>query len=481
MTALIERWASRSNASAAALGLLSALPAAWLFRGFTVDDALITARVASHLAAGEGYRYNLGGPVVNAVTPLGYAHLLALGGAADPLGMLERARGIGLAAWLAAAAVIGLRLPRRGAGRGVALLVLAVTVPLAAWASSGMETGLVTLLGSLSLGRGRGAALAAGVAAALRPELAPWAVTLSAGRAWPGGDDEKQRLGRVVYAVALALGPSVLVAILRTWCFGSPAPLAVLAKPSDLAHGVRYAAGALVFTGAPLLLLAPASLRRAAAATKLLVLAVAVHLLALMAVGGDWMALYRLMVPVLPTALVAGAELAEASRRGPLVLRACGAVAACVVVAAYVGWPARGVLEQRLMLIRSARPLLAGARSVATLDVGWVGAATQSDVLDLAGVTDPLVARLPGGHTTKRVPEGLLESRGVDRVVLLTRDAPPDGERAHFERGVEVRVAAFPFLAQFRRLGLLPLAGTPQNYLVLSRVTSPAPRRSPLR
>src|SRR4051812_8801381 len=58
--------------------LAAVLPVAiWLW-GFTVDDALISARVAAHLAQGLGYRFNPHGSVTDAVTPLGYAWLLAL-------------------------------------------------------------------------------------------------------------------------------------------------------------------------------------------------------------------------------------------------------------------------------------------------------------------------------------------------------------------------------------------------------------------
>ncbi len=84
-------------------GVASALPLAWLLRGFTVDDALITARVASNLGSGHGYRFNVGGSVVDAVTPLGFAQLLASSGPGSVLEMFERARWLGLATWLLAA------------------------------------------------------------------------------------------------------------------------------------------------------------------------------------------------------------------------------------------------------------------------------------------------------------------------------------------------------------------------------------------
>jgi hypothetical protein len=182
------------------------------------------------------------------------------------------------------------------------------------------------------------------------------------------------------------------------------------------------------------------------------------------------MALFRLFVPVLPTALLAGAQLSGHASLVHHAVRTGAASLASVVLAAYVGWPARAILEHRLALVRSAERPLAGARSVATLDVGWVGAATGATVLDLAGVTDPVVARLPGGHTSKRIPEGLFESRGVDALVLLL--APGSGrvtslEDAPLARAVEVHVARFPTLAAFRLTAELRLGGTDQRYLVL--------------
>src|SRR5262249_46499936 len=60
-------------AAGAALALASA---AWMW-GFTVDDALIPVRYARHLAAGQGWRFNLGGPATDGVTPLPWPLLLA--------------------------------------------------------------------------------------------------------------------------------------------------------------------------------------------------------------------------------------------------------------------------------------------------------------------------------------------------------------------------------------------------------------------
>ena len=91
---------------AVAFGVAALVPAL-VFRGFMVDDALITARYAAHLAAGEGYRLNAGGPVTDGVTPLGFAFLLAPFARGGPLAALAAAKGIGIVAWTLASAVLG--------------------------------------------------------------------------------------------------------------------------------------------------------------------------------------------------------------------------------------------------------------------------------------------------------------------------------------------------------------------------------------
>jgi hypothetical protein len=362
-------------------------------------------------------------------------------------------------------------LPREPAARWGALGVLAVSSPLAAWASAGMETGLVTALATLALCGGPLGMLAGGLAAGMRPELLPFALLLGVGEALRSNRPRERAL-RLAWALGLAVAPAVVAGAIRQSWFGSAMPLSVIAKPSDLAHGVRYAAGAFVLSGAPLLLLAPRGLRTAEAGTRVLTSAVAAHFVGLALAGGDWMALYRLAVPVLPAALLAGARLGVVGKPRTFALRCVIAAAISLVLAVYVGWPARSVLEHRTQLIAAARPLLAGARSVAALDIGWVGAATRAPILDFAGITDPVVARQPGGHTSKRVGEGLLENRAVDTVILLLAPGEQPALRwqeSAFGRQVEARVAAFSLLETFNFHAVLPLKGTNQQYLLVSR------------
>lgn len=440
-----------------------------VFSGFTVDDALITARVAAHLAGGDGYRFNRWGPPVDAVTPLGWANVLAAFGPGTPLEMLGRARWLGLVAWLAAAAILGALTPR-DRGRWVVLSSLALSTPLAIWATAGMETGVVVLGATLALVEGPLAAVAAGLAAAWRPELLPWAVALATGASLMAGDGPTPRLRALAVRLPAAVGPALAAALVRNAAFGAFAPLSSIAKAPELSHGLFYATDALLGTGIPLLLIAPRALAKGDGRTRTLVAAVLAHWLSMVVAGGDWMALYRLAVPVLPTAMLGAALLATQTSVLGLALRALLCSIRPLWLAATVAWPARHVLAHRAELIERARPVLAGARSIACVDVGWVGAASTARILDLGGVTDPVVARLPGGHTSKRISNGLFENRAVDTVVLLLApDAKPSArwQDSEVARLVEARVAALPALEHFEVRALLPLGGTRQSYLVL--------------
>ncbi len=447
--------------------ILAAVPLLAL-RGFTVDDALIIARVAHHVATGVGHRFNVDGPVVDAVTPLGWAYVVALFAKSSVLEAFRAAKWLGAAAHLCAVAVLALLVARRPGDvrRLCPLLLLACSTPLAAWAASGMETGFIVLLCTLSLTAGRRGAVAAGIAAALRPELIPWATVIAFGSAVA----RRERPLGALLALALALGPPLAAALTRSAIFGQAAPLASLAKPSDLEHGAVYALGAALGTGVLPLVCALRAYRRVDGQTRAVALSIATHWLSLLLAGGDWMALYRLAVPLVPAALFVCSALAGASPIWATLGRVTAACALSSFVLATTAARAAEVGSHRLTLIERGRRPLSGAGCIAALDVGWVGAASSSQVLDLAGVTDPAVARLAGGHTSKRIPADLLERRGVDTFVLLLGKGQAlrtPWWSSHFERAVERRVASFGRELVVRSVELVPLGGTAQDYAIV--------------
>jgi hypothetical protein len=441
------------------LGVIAAAIPLVALLGFTVDDALISARVAAELASGHGYRFNPSGPIVDAVTPLGFAPLLAPFASGGPLAAFGAARVIGAVAWLAAAAWLGRALARRGERRArfAPLVWVAVCAPLGAWPSSGMETGIVVALATFALAEHRAAPLVAGLAAAWRPELLPWAIVLGIGTSLARSPRPLPALG----GWALAVAPAVVVAVARAALFGMAMPLAVLAKPSSLDDGLRYAAGATLLTGAPLLVLAPRVWRTLPRHDFALLVAALVHLPVLALAGGDWMPLYRLLVPVLPTFVWVAGSIAERASAWATLARLVAGVGVALFLFVGLAPRSRAVWPARAKLIAEARPALAGARRVATLDAGWVGAATDADVVDLAGVTDPRIARLPGSHTSKQLPNELLASREVDAVLALWDDST-----GRWFRATDARVVALAEAARFSRARELPLAGTQFRYVL---------------
>jgi hypothetical protein len=472
-------------------GAAAATVPAVVMWGFTVDDALISVRYARHLAAGMGWRFNAGGPITDGVTPLAWPLVLLPVARAGALGVLLRAKLFGLLLWAVTGAWLGASIATVHKAplwaRAAVLATVALSVPLAAHAVTGMETPLATALATgaaLCAPRVRWAAVLAGLAASLRPEMAPWACVLAAGLAL----GSRLRSWRVIEAVALALAPFALCVVVRLAVWGRPAPLAVLAKPGDVVQGLAYAGMGCVTSLVPLLVVAPMALRCSPAALAV-VLAFVAHLAAIVLVGGDWMPFFRLLVPALPSlAWAAVLVSAQARRRATAVRTAVALGLGLLGVGLFVvrpGAAGRGVMADRAALISSASSWLDDVHRVAALDVGWVGAATDADVLDLAGVTDPEIAALPGGHTSKRVGAMLLLSRHVDAILLYAPQGLPDDDLdawrdAAYPRVVEARLAADDVIARhFTPAAWLPLGAGPTGYVLLRENQAPEdPERS---
>jgi hypothetical protein len=467
-------------------GALAALLPAIFMWGFTVDDALISVRYARHLLSGTGWRFDAGGPCTDGVTPLPWPLTLAPLAKGGALAVLARAKVLGLVAWGLAGGALGTAMGGRTQApawaRAAALATLALSVPVAAHAVSGMETAIATSLATAAAILGSRArrpfttALLAGLAAALRPEMAAWACVLAVGMTVASREARAVAAGAVVQravgAGLVALAPFTACALVRTALWGHPAPLAVMAKPSDLAHGMAYAGAACVVTLVPILVLAPLALRRAPLAL-VLVLAAGAHGMALVAVGGDWMPYARLMVPVVPSLAWAAVLASEQAHRAATAARSLAALALGALLVLRGGAEGRRVGADRTALVARAAPLLIGAHRIASLDVGWVSAATEADIVDLAGVTDPTIAALPGGHTSKHVDARLLLERHTDALLLyLPRGLPAGGAPAWpdatYERAVEARLAADEVTARhFGDAIFIPLGTRGAGYVLL--------------
>jgi hypothetical protein len=226
----------------------------------------------------------------------------------------------------------------------------------------------------------------------------------------------------------------------------------------------------------------PLAIRRLAWGPRVLVVASSAHLFAIALAGGDWMPLTRLVCPVLPPlVLVAAHMLADA--RGALFSRARLALGCAGQITAFAlkGPSAARVIGDRFALIEASRPVLAPASRVATVDVGWVGAACDADIVDLAGATDAEVAALPGGHTTKAISGAFLTGRSPD--LLVFQLAPPYGPSdpgPRFARAVEANLAGDPLVAKTYRIVWRSPDTLPIRYAILSSAAGKSPEMDAL-
>ena len=456
--------------------------------GFTVDDALISVRYARNLADGGLYRFDPSVANTDGVTPLPWPFLLALFARhSDALDVLVRAKAMGLVFGTLTGARVGWALSGTAAprwGKWLATVALAVCLPLAAHTVSGMETALVTLLATLAATEpgARWRAAFAGLSAAFRPELLPWALALVA-FSGPGQGTLAERWRRegIVRAAVLfgiTMGPFIACVGLRMWAFGHPVPLAVAAKPSDASHGLAYAGAAFVVAVGPLAAFVPlAAARRAVRDGGLgpaVVLAAGMHAVSVVFVGGDWMPYARLVVPIAPGLLFAACDVE--TRASSLGARLVSSVAVGVVVFFGAGLRGRDVMRDRTALVVRARPELASAKVVAALDIGWVSAATSARIVDLAGLTDPEIAALRGGHTSKAIAPRVLLDREVDVLLVYASKGGELALAGHPEQALGLRAVEMRLLSseivqrRFRVTAFLPLGTQGAGYLVVRRV-----------
>ncbi|MCA9576798.1 MAG: hypothetical protein H6726_32165 [Sandaracinaceae bacterium] len=499
--------------------------AMWGLGGYVVDDAYVVFRVVRRVAAGQPWAFQ-GEAAADGVTGPAWAALLLLCARFGALPAVARVVG-SLCALAGAALVLFLATgtPRASRARTCAALYLACQLPLVVWAGAGLETGLATLVLAVATcglyaelpsptraARGVAAlwALALFSVPWLRPELVPVACLA----AWCPVVGPSARRLRVAGLASVASG-TISVVAWRLVTFGHALPLAALAKPSDPVAGVIYVARWLVGTGAATAIVVVCGawlwtrgrdgLRAAWASCgpPRLPGAVGLGLLSVMLAGGDWMPGGRLVVPLLPLiALVVGRALARLSWpwTGALGLAVTSLVPVALWLHSFDALRAQpGVRERGGAEVLAA---LDGASCVALVDIGYLGYTGDLHVVDLGGITDLEVARLPGGHVSKRIPEGLLMARGVDAIVLHSSsparvrpqgsqqqaahaargDAPHDAERAAGGRlvglagyPVELLVARMPFVQEQFRVYAQVAYAPDYHYVVLRRVPAGPP------
>jgi len=182
------------------------------------------------------------------------------------------------------------------------------------------------------------------------------------------------------------------------------------------------------------------------------------------------MPLWRLAIPAMPGALWVATCLQSGRSRIMNLFSLTLGIGVTWTIGYRVGLPGRHVFDARAALIHEVSPLLAGSKQLAGLDVGWLGVATASDILDLAGITDPRIARLPGGHTTKKIPNSWFDSHQPDALIMLTAPGEPlrvPWGSTQFARGVENQVKRLDYWQDCTVRGVAGLKFTHQSYVVI--------------
>ena len=416
---------------------------------YTVDDAFIIARYASRLADGRGYTFNDGSATDGVTGPL-----WLLPGFIARLAHLEPvwpAKGLGLVCVALACGLFVKRLSQRVRGTTYACSAAALFTcqpELGGWGVAGVETGAATLVltGAWLTLTARPAlkhriflGVLLGVLPWLRPELLAATGVILITAAWRVG------VARAVPVFGLsALGLLSLIAF-RWRVFGSVVPLAYHAKQGSLRHGIEYGArGLLLVLGVFGAFLIVRAWRVGRWDDRVGTIVFVVHAIAIVLAGGDWMPGFRLFVPVLPIAigviavgLVRPEPRLESPRRrrdsvpvkrGEGYGRLACAVAAMAVLSLDLAtripeWRAAGLSRESAGRELAMR-LRQSARRVALVDIGFLGYASGVEAIDLGGITDPEIGRLPGGHLAKAVTDALLSKRDPDALILHSAQPP---------------------------------------------------------
>ena len=406
-----------------------------------VDDAFISFRYLENLRAGDGLVYNPGERVEGYTNFLWIMMLLPGTGLGLDVAPLAAYLGVACMAgaiavrWRLDAATSSAPVGSRWLGAGL----LCASAPVAYWAGGGLETGLfcllvVTLLGLVQRCGRPAIDVGAGVVAALlcmtRPDgvvfiaaAALWLVAFDPAGTGPGA--RRAALIRLLASFALVYGPYFLW---RWSYYDALLPNTFYAKvgggTAAFRRGLMYVGAFVAVSGAGLVLAVGGltalvrAMRRAAprvpdalGASGLVLLFTGAGVVFVVLVGGDQLAMFRFMVPVLVIALPSAAR--------QLPGRAAGLVAAAVAacsLAVTLGPTFAGPMYRRV--VQSERPADADRATIgkwlrehrsaetliAVVPAGVLPFYAGLPTLDLVGLNDRHIARADVPHVGRGAP-----------------------------------------------------------------------------
>jgi len=487
----------RNGSLGLGIALLVAVAGLVIFSSFVTDDAFISLRYARHLAEGHGIVWNRGEAPVE-----GYSNFLHVMIAAAAIRLdLAPISVLRVVNWLAALGIVVLL--HRYAARvtkvewlpSAAALIVAVHVPLAFWAASGLETALYSFLCllavHLSLSPRAATRSASSLAFLLAALTRPEGVLFFAVVAIVALFGERRALLRShgVWILAFAL-PYCLYTLWRLLYFGALFPTSVLYKADAFAPGVIVMnfARDLPFV-AVLALLAP--FWRRGRAGVIPVLLIATHLVVFWNVSPVVSYFHRFLVPLVPFAVVlAVIALDELPSR----VRWAGVRVALrvVPVAGLLVWalvnPFTGVnkaqgrmarLEQRMAgrmkVADFLHARLTDEATVAIGDVGIVGYLLVNPILDAFGLNSREFA--DSSQYERLDYWESIPARAPDAIVLVSRAG--DEFRPKYLLGTIVRKSR-DFSRDYTEKAARIAAGKKYVYWVHFRSKTNAVRKAPV-
>ena len=369
---------------------------------WTLDDAFISFRYAENFAAGNNFVYNVG-EYVEGYTTFLWVFLLGVGNAVG-LSTPVLAKVLGMTFALGCLLLLGhssffLRTIEQGESAS-AVVIAGTTGIFTVWAMSGMEVPLVAFLLTLTtllhlrVNGGR-LLIVVGVCGALtamaRPEFVLLFLVLLADRLWRDG----RRAGWFLLGFVGLYGPYFLWRLVTYgWLFPNTFYCKVGTSTGQLGRGFDYLG---LFCWPALFLLAPivAGLVGRSRVPAVLFAYFALHLVYVVAVGGDVMPASRFFAPLIPIlGLMAAISLHDFARGPGSVVVMIGAILAFNIVHSTtnpdirqgsVGWYGT---EVGIYL----RDHLPPDTLLATNTAGSVAYWSKLPVIDMFGLTDEHIA-----------------------------------------------------------------------------------------
>ena len=329
--------------------LVALVPFAWLTYRFNwiMDDAFISFRYAKHLAEGHGLRFNVGDmPPTEGYSNFLWVLVLApfeLIGRVSPVVSRVISVPCGVVLLWRIARFVKTRLNCSLIPLMFSVLFFATFPPVAVWSTSGLAAIPYALLIFLTFefvlgGRQAPRGLAGGTMCALliliRADGVIWVAAMIALAAL-NALVKRDKAGFEAIGVCAGLAAMTLFAltVFRLVYFGHPLPNTVYAKVGlsavSLIRGLRYVGRLLLAFPHLVLILAAASAvvvrdRRALTVGHQVALMAACALVHPILVGGDWMPMWRFLVPATPFVAILLAMLIQRMVVRPPVAVGCG-------------------------------------------------------------------------------------------------------------------------------------------------------------